>query len=847
MAFRRRMAGAELAAHPLTDVGQQLNEARGALRRAMVAANPDIMGTGDVPYSRVTDAPHFDEGFDIKGHHVGLHARAHAVNLPGIDTLGPLEKRQMGDKATYDILAATPPTVEYNMSWDVDHNYGDTNVSGRDAIAIGRATQKKWDEIIRKMPENALVTNSPVGASSGDFKRADIYMASGFGPVQVDGNQYGIVKGGKIIPLSPLAPQADHAKHLAGRARMAGEVKLGDDVMAALNAPGRSDLVEWSGADNAELAGRKNGLQDSRYEDYDYDDDYIPPATTGELREQAQRFKQDIQNPRENRRGGSGIPEIGLRREIEQEISYRGLDQPPATEPDLSGRGADDLSGSDIQEMRDAQIAMLRQPGQGRQLADQLNEVMPRPLPQRITADDLRNGYDSGRYTNLENVNEFERRDRAQQRVRREIDDGVLDFDGRDNSRGGNNYDGEYIRDNIKDNSLTIDREGQSGVAFAQELFDAGDVETLRELQRVLAQNGLKANELNYRNRTPAARRSTYRRDNPNLVRPNEPVNFLQRRTAQQDADMDVAISLDNRNAREREVLDLVDERFAPDTFEGRPRHFHNVYGAQTVDQLLANNPASPRVEQLTNGEALRIVAQSVEQPGITDSQEFADALRVVQSFGRPSNGGDEIVSRVFNETLRQPAGQPVNSNFGNLSPVDMRNPDYRETVLDRPRRRRRPQQFDDMNPGMSMEELMSGTERAPSRATTIDSPVANNPAFDDLADAISTEGARRRRPVPQMNPAVQRSPFLPERNPSPRQDRRPRASEVRQAQEPARPRRPAQTFNDAPEGMSMDEFLAWNDRSQRGQRRGPQPSRPQSTASWNAAPLVPDSDDIPF
>ena len=852
MAFRRRMAGAELAAHPLTDVGQQLNEARGSLRRAMVAANPDIMGTGDVPYNRGIEAPSFDEGFDIKGHHVGLHAQANPVSFGGISELGPLEKAQMGDKATYDILAANPPSVEYNMSWDVDHSYGDSNVGGRDAIAIGRATQKKWNEIIGKMPENALVANSPVGAHDGDFKRADIYMASGFGPVQVDGNQYGIVKGGQIIPLSPLAVQDKHAKHLAGRARMAGEVKLGDDVMTALSAPGRSELVDWSGSENADLAGRKNGFYDGRY-DESYDDDYVPPVTPRDLRQTAGMFKGDIQQGRSNN-SGQGIPEIGIRRELEREESYRGLDG--------------EITASDIQDLREAQVAMMRQDAPGRQLIDQVNEVMPRPLPQQITTNDL--GYTERHYGGIDGLPATERRRRGMERVRREADDAAVDF--RTGGFRGSNF--EDVRDNLKDNSLDIDRTGESGVAFAQELFEGDDIGTLRELQRVMAQNGMKSSELPYRDRTIASRRSTYR-ENPNLVRPNEPVNYLQPRNAQQDADMDVAIAMDNRNSREREVLELVDERFAPDTFEGRPRLVHNIYGAQTVDQLLANNPASPRMQQLTNDQALSMVARSVHQPGTTDPQEFADALRVVQGFAG-DNGGGDIVQRVFNEVIRQPAGQPVNSNFGNINPVDLRNPEFVEQARPpRGRRRRTPQQMDDYG------------ERVTPRAGVIDSPVANNPAFEDLLDSeLQQRASRRSSPV---NPdALQRGSMLPPRNsahnrrstggvrrqslestamqaPStlvapPRNGTglggamRQQDAMVQQARQPS-PR--LQTADAAPEGMSLDQFLAWNDRAngvQRGQRRNPQPSRPRrsnspepAAASWNDAPLIPDTDDIPF
>jgi len=895
MAFRRRMAGIELAAHPLTDVGQQLNEARGALRRAMVAINPEIMGTGDIPYNRGDAAPVFNEGFDLNGHHVGLHANPHQVSIGGVNEMGPMERPQMGDKATYDILAQNPPSVEYGLTWDVDGSYGDNQIAGRDAIAIGRATQKKWNEVIKKMPENALVVNSPVGAGDGDFKRADIYMASGFGPVQNNGQQYGIVKGGTIIPLSPFAADTRHATHLAGRARKAGEIKLGDDVLAALSDPARQQILN---SPDSELAGEKRGFYS--YGNDDYDDDYIPPTSPRELREDAGRFKQDVTERSRYGGAGRGIPEIGIRENASGEIGYRGLDT----------HANGEISAQDIADMRDAQIAMLNQPGDGRTFIDQINEVFPRPLPQRITADDLNTngGYRGsdrgfgGFGGSLDQMPAQERRRRAQEQVRDDLDSVAL------NGRQARNRDGESLRDDIKDNSLDLTRGTESGVALAQEIYGPEDVSTLREIQRVLAQNEMKSEQLSYRERTPAARRSSFR-ETPNLVRPNEPVHFLQRATPTQDADMRMADDMNDRHAREREVLGLVDERFAPDTFEGRPRHFHNVYGATTTDQLLANNPASPRMEQLTNGEALNIVAQSVEQPGITDSQEFADALRVVQGFANDIGGGDDIYGRVFNDMLRQPAGVPVNSNFGTISPVDMRNPEYREEPpRRRPTRRRRDE-------GLSMEELVNaGGRPAPrregpglARPQTVDSPVANSSAFQDLLDS-EWEGRTRRRSTGATNTeATARATELPpvsRRRPAnhvreeARQQRRMRASTARQQPALVVPQRsggtlesalrqqdsmvqqsggrtetsPVISFSDAPAGMNLDEFLEWR-AAQGGVSpvyanaglETPQPSpdtlaaveqrrrvaadaqrlrREPAPASWN---LAPDLDDIPF
>ena len=54
-----------------------------------------------------------------------------------------------------------------------------------------------------------------------DYERADLYSRFGFGPLQDDGAQFGVVRGGRIQPLSPFIPLDDHASHLARRAEAA--------------------------------------------------------------------------------------------------------------------------------------------------------------------------------------------------------------------------------------------------------------------------------------------------------------------------------------------------------------------------------------------------------------------------------------------------------------------------------------------------------------------------------------------------------------------------------------------------------------------------------------------------
>ena len=219
---RRRFAGILLAGQPLEDVGVQLAEAQGRLSKIRQ----------DQSEQRI---PSVDKKLSVSGFYQSDPVQ------------GPMEKPQLGNRETFQMLADNPPPAEYTLTWDVDGSYdGGSNLKPGDRIKIGRAVQKEWNNVIKELPEGSLVTNSPVGASSGDFSRADAYMSSGFGPVQNDGTQYGLVRGGQIVPISPFMPSAEHAIHLARKARMGGQVDVSDAVLSALKDPRRKQLESWT-------------------------------------------------------------------------------------------------------------------------------------------------------------------------------------------------------------------------------------------------------------------------------------------------------------------------------------------------------------------------------------------------------------------------------------------------------------------------------------------------------------------------------------------------------------------------------------------------------------------------
>ena len=191
----RRFAGARLASQEAVDVTEQLKSAREKLKE--LSSPEDRLGV---------DAPNLYDDFEVNGHRVRLNASPGALNFDLDELKG--DKQYFGNKETFDALSEAMPTVNYNLTWGVDGGYYDSNSMSRgDRIRVAREVQRRWPELIRKMPENAIVTNSPVGAGGGDFGRADLYMSAGFGPVQSDGQQYGIIKNGQIQPLSPISVQ----------------------------------------------------------------------------------------------------------------------------------------------------------------------------------------------------------------------------------------------------------------------------------------------------------------------------------------------------------------------------------------------------------------------------------------------------------------------------------------------------------------------------------------------------------------------------------------------------------------------------------------------------------------
>ena len=88
-----------------------------------------------------------------------------------------------------------------------------------------------WDDVLQKLPDGTVVMNEPLGAVKGDYARADIYSSAGFGVMQQDGMQYGIIDHGEITPFNPFIADKGHLKHMADRAHASGM----NDLEASIN------------------------------------------------------------------------------------------------------------------------------------------------------------------------------------------------------------------------------------------------------------------------------------------------------------------------------------------------------------------------------------------------------------------------------------------------------------------------------------------------------------------------------------------------------------------------------------------------------------------------------------
>ena len=807
----RRLAGMRLAGRPDVDVTEQLRIARDKLK----ALTESQQGN---PYDNVPES--LRSTFNVDGHRVELDANARPLSLGELN----LEegKQYFGNQKTYEELSRNLPQNEYSMAWSVDGSYsGGQDLDPRTRLKIARQVQREWDKVIAKMPENSVVVNSPVGASQGDFGRADLYMAAGFGPVQQGGQQYGIVHKGRIQPLSPYGNDTEHARHLAKRARMAGDVDLEKAIISAneqqqklVNRP-----YDYDGPDRRAADAKGYG---GRYDDDDYynDDDYIPPATPEDLRRAA---KADGRYG--NERGL--IPEISRREAVLDEMSQGGFDRgnsdarwPTGESTERSDYANFEPNADEIGEFRDLQVRLLNDPNFNavRNVADVFNRQFPRPLPQRLDGPPQR-GYRGRRGTGeirrvsqLDELPTEQRREAAIELIRREIDERV--------ARQGMEYN-EFPQKQaslkhamVDTDELVSDIMGNGSIT--QELYRDSDVAALRELQAAVGLAGgmrpdyVQIAESGVTNRTTASgRRRRGRRRGMAPLELNEGRGSLGEVVDLPAGDMNVERRiLSDEQQMQRRMLtqpNNTDVSGLDMSVDSSLEGINGWFGAQGPAGDMYRNMYGNSVQELTSGlqanpnmsdSAVRqILHSATTQPGRFDRDEVGTAyLTMLQRGG----GGQPAVSANVDD-IRNTAilADLAQNDRGPMAPI-RRNPMATgQMSVDVPGvgPLRRPNAFVPEDTQLLPDHLQPRPNIAPRspQPQMAVAPQGTGRLFDDFLDA--QVDARIVRPQPDR-PAIQRGPDA-----SILAQRQQRLAEIRGEAEP-RPfvsRRPRGGWNDAP------------------------------------------------
>ncbi|QNI53358.1 hypothetical protein SynBIOSE41_00826 [Synechococcus sp. BIOS-E4-1] len=442
----RRFAGARLAAGvPLEDITQELKE----LTEQLQKENAGLGFSKDVP---------------VPGINENVHISGSSVYMPTIFD----EDRIIGNKAELQKIRElnSPGIVE--LAWSTTAHPGDDTGT---KMRAARTAERAWSEQLKELPTNTIVRNTPVGATSGDFERADLYLRKGFGPLMSDGYQYGYVKGGKIEPLSPFKADAEHLRHLADRAYASGDMETNDVLRRELN----KRLAENLNPESVVQPYKERRLT---AEDYDYDDgeyyDEPTPATKADLRARVIDSYTEPQGGYGSVVGDDIPPEIGMRRNAEMARRY-------------PNRGDYQPTPEDLAWFREQQIRASAVPSGARDQIDVINDYRPRPIPPRITAADLQRDrsfdeLNNWRLTEFDEINARTLEGRRAQMIDalRASQSGI--------SATGYDHDPSVVRDRLKRAAVTRTADDDLNVVL-QENYLPEDVAALRAWQESQALN----------------------------------------------------------------------------------------------------------------------------------------------------------------------------------------------------------------------------------------------------------------------------------------------------------------------------------------------------------------------
>ena len=90
-----------------------------------------------------------------------------------------------------------------NSSFSVNRSNHITIEELKDRVIVGRKLYPAWDTLISHLPEGFIIYGPDVDPNSEDFPlREKMLQGLGFGATEKNGDRFGIVREGKLIPLS---------------------------------------------------------------------------------------------------------------------------------------------------------------------------------------------------------------------------------------------------------------------------------------------------------------------------------------------------------------------------------------------------------------------------------------------------------------------------------------------------------------------------------------------------------------------------------------------------------------------------------------------------------------------
>lgn len=99
-------------------------------------------------------------------------------------------------------LGLTVFTIAFAVDGEYEREDPVTGAEKAHNKRVALAVLKEARDWVKGLPDGLIVHNNPSQGDSAASGRVSIYSRAGFGPLDEEGSQYGVVKGGKIVPLN---------------------------------------------------------------------------------------------------------------------------------------------------------------------------------------------------------------------------------------------------------------------------------------------------------------------------------------------------------------------------------------------------------------------------------------------------------------------------------------------------------------------------------------------------------------------------------------------------------------------------------------------------------------------